>query len=122
MQITKEQQTRGKKEKKPKKKTKTQLNKVKDTEWSAMVKILAGNRCEVCGTTQFLNSHHIFGRGNHSTRWDVNNGVCLCAGHHKFKHDFSAHNTPTLFTEWVILKRGKEWHDLLTLKAKGILK
>ena len=111
---------KGDKPKRVKKPTKTQLNKKADTEWSALVKVLAGGRCEVCGTTQNLNSHHVFGRSNYKVRWDVHNGVCLCVGHHKFNREFSAHNTPTLFSEFIRLKRGEEWHQQLTVKARYI--
>ena len=31
-----------------------------DDAWSLLVKLEAGNKCEVCGITTTLNSHHIF--------------------------------------------------------------
>ena len=120
--ITKSQQTRGKKEKKPKKPTKTKLNAKADKEWSAKVKELAGMKCEVCGTTQHLNSHHIFSRVNHSVRWDLDNGICLCPSHHNFNHELSAHKAPCEFTHWIIESRGQDWYDRLRLKAKSVSK
>jgi predicted restriction endonuclease len=117
---SKSQQTRGKKAKVKKKPTKTQLNKKADTEWSLSVKEKAGFKCEVCGSTQSLNSHHIFGRKNYSTRWDIDNGICLCVGHHKFNPKFSAHESPTLFTDWVKQYRGLEWYEKLRAKAISI--
>lgn len=30
----------------------------------------------------------------------LDNGVTLCAGHHTFNHQFSAHRTPEAFTRW----------------------
>lgn len=122
MQISKADQVRGKKERKPKKISKSQLNKKADKEWSIAVKNNAGFKCEVCGSTQYLNSHHIFGRRNYGVRHCLDNGVCLCAKHHNFSNEFSAHQTPTLFVEWLILKRGKEAIDMLTLKAKSVFK
>jgi predicted restriction endonuclease len=89
-------------------------------EWSLKVKELANFKCEKCGSTEYLNSHHIFGRKNKSVRYDVDNGCCLCAGHHKFKTDFSAHETPLLFTHFIIDKRGQEWYEVLRLKARSI--
>ena len=55
-----------------------------DKAWSLLVKLRAGMKCEIQGCTHkpTLNSHHIFSRKNASTRWDVENGICLCVGHH----------------------------------------
>jgi hypothetical protein len=120
--ISKAQQTRSNGKGKPKKRTgKKGLAKRLMDEWSLKVKEIAGFKCEKCGSTQYLNSHHIFGRKNKSVRHDVDNGCCLCAGHHKFKTDFSAHETPTLFTGWIIDKRGQEWYDRLREKARSIV-
>ena len=52
---------------KPSKKYKVsqkKINKELDNLWSKVVKKLAGYRCEVCGKTENLNSHHIIGRTN----------------------------------------------------------
>ena len=54
-----------------------------DKLWSLLVKHRAGWRCEYCGSREkVLNSHHIYSRSNRSTRWDLENGVCLCGKHH----------------------------------------
>ena len=96
---------------------KNSLKKLLDTLWSRAVKILAKERCEYCGSTQYLNSHHIFGRRNFPVRWNVNNGVCLCAKCHQFSSKFSAHQTPTLFTDWIKEKRGLEWYSQLIMMS-----
>jgi predicted restriction endonuclease len=85
--------------------------------WRQAVKKLAGDKCEYCGATRYLNSHHIFGRRNYAVRWEINNGVSLCAKHHKFSNQFSAHETPTRFKDWIIEKRGQEWYDNLNKQA-----
>jgi hypothetical protein len=96
---------------KPKRKT---LEKKLDGLWSESIKVIAGYRCEVCGRTKKrLNSHHFFGRRAKSTRWDTQNGFCLCAGCHVFSSVFSAHQTPSLFHEWALEKRGEEWYESL---------
>lgn len=88
-----------------------------DAAWSELVKLRAGNKCEYCGTTsKQLHSHHIFSRHNKSTRWDVHNGICLCAGHHVLSAKFSAHKTPTEFTYWFERYRGRENLTLLMVK------
>jgi len=85
-----------------------------------MVKERAGYKCEYCGKTEYLNSHHVFSRTNYSVRWDVNNGVCLCAGHHVLGN-FSAHKAPLEFADWLKGERGEKWYDKLLLKAKKVV-
>ena len=94
-----------------------------DVAWSKLVKLKAGMKCEVprCGKT-VLNSHHIYSRSKKSTRWHVPNGICLCVGHHTFSSKFSAHKTPTEFTEWLIQYRGSDFMDRLRLRANTISK
>lgn len=77
------------------------INKRLDDIWSQLVKLRAGNKCEVCGSTQHLNSHHIYSRAKMSVRWNVENGICLCVGHH-VGTSFSAHKTPLDFINWLI--------------------
>lgn len=93
-----------------------------DKAWSQTVQIRAGMKCERCGKMKYLNSHHIVGRRNKSTRWEITNGCCLCAGCHTFSSSFSAHQTPTIFAEWIIGERGQEWHDDLISQANTIKK
>lgn len=92
-----------------------------DLLWGELVKIRAGLKCEYCGKTNSLNSHHIFSRSNMSLRWDVNNGICLCASHHVLGL-FSAHKSPLEFAEWLREKRGEEWYQILKEKSKIITK
>ena len=101
----------------PKRRKKNSLNKLLDTLWSKAVKVLAKERCEYCGSTEYLNSHHVIGRRNFGVRWNVNNGVCLCAKCHQFSSRFSAHQTPTLFSDWIQKKRGKEWYSQLIMMS-----
>jgi len=75
------------------------LTKVADILWSKIIR--QAGECAYCGSTEHLNAHHIFSRSNRSTRWDLDNWICLCAGHHTFSNEFSAHKTPTEFTYWL---------------------
>ena len=88
-----------------------------DEVWSLLVKERDGFKCVRCGETSYLNSHHIYGRRKQSTRWDVDNGITLCAGHHTFKTDFSAHVTPQIFSEWLREIKGDEFMDALEQRA-----
>ncbi len=96
--------------------TRKSLEKQLDDVWSKLVKAKAGHKCEYCGKITALNSHHIFSRAKKSTRWDTDNGICLCVGHH-IGSVFSAHKTPVQFVAWLIRKKGQQFLDLLTLKS-----
>lgn len=94
-----------------------------DIAWAKLVKLKAGLKCEYCGTTtKQLHSHHIFSRSKKSTRWDIDNGICLCAGHHVLSSTFSAHKTPTEFTYWFEKYKGKDFIEMLTFKSNQISK
>ena len=93
-----------------------------DTLWSELIKALAGYKCEYCGKETTLNSHHIYSRSKKSTRWALNNGVCLCVAHHTFSSSFSAHKTPVEFTEWLNEYKGTEFIDSLRLEANSTKK
>lgn len=93
-----------------------------DDAWSKLVKLRAGNQCEYCGKRRYVQSHHIFSRSNRSVRWDVKNGVALCAGHHTLSSKFSAHKTPTEFHIWLEEKKGRDFIDLLRIKANSVSK
>lgn len=95
-----------------------------DDAWSSLVKLKAGNKCEVfnCGKTKFLNSHHIFTRRNKAVRWSLDNGIALCPSHHTLSSSFSAHGTPIKFTDFLKKYRGKNYIDLLTHKSNQIVK
>ena len=93
-----------------------------DTAWAKLVKLRAGMKCEVCGKTSPLNSHHIYSRSKRSVRWNPENGVCLCVGHHTFRSDFSAHLTPTEFTIWLYENKGKKYMNDLRIKGNSISK
>lgn len=93
-----------------------------DDAWAKLVKLRAGNKCEYCGKTSYLNSHHIYSRSKRSVRWDVKNGICLCVGHHVFSSTFSAHKTPLEFVRWLDDNKGRNYMDILTVKANVVLK
>lgn len=104
--------------KKKKAPTRKQQMKKYDNKRSHLVKVKAWNKCEVPWCTKWnLNSHHVFTRTNYTTRFDLDNGICLCSRHHTLNPRFSAHKTPTEFTEWIKEYRWEDWYDELKLKA-----
>ena len=100
-----------------------QVKKIKkgviDQKYSIAVRAKAGNKCEYCGATKFLNAHHIISRSNHAVRWDLDNGVSLCVKHHLFSYEFSAHKNPIEFIEWIKEYRGEEWYQTLRQRAQN---
>lgn len=85
-----------------------------DKAWATKVK--QGGRCEHCGKTSPLNAHHFYSRSSLNTRWDLDNGFCLCVGCHVFSSKFSAHKTPAEFVEWATELRGVKWYYEMKLK------
>lgn len=106
MKLTKKQKLINKKErhKKSKKYIKKQERielRKKDSEWSKKVR---QNPCMICGTWENLNAHHIIPRGNIELRWDIDNSLSLCAKHHRYSFDISAHQNSFVFYK-IINKR-----------------
>ena len=60
-------------------------------------------------------AHHIFGRSNMATRFDLDNGVTLCLDCHRY-----AHSHPEEFQAWVWLDMGFIF-DGLHEKSKEIV-
>jgi len=92
--------------------------------WAECVKERAGNKCEYpgCYKTDYLNAHHVFSRSRQSTRYDVDNGICLCSGHHSLLAE-SAHKDPE-FLDKILGRiegfkpiRTEDWFTLLRRRA-----
>lgn len=96
-----------------------------DVLWSKIIRERANHKCEVdnCQHSQkVVQAHHIFTRSNRSVRWDLNNGISLCPGHHVYSSKFSAHQTPTDFTYYLEQKYGREFLDELSRKSHSTVK
>jgi hypothetical protein len=78
-----------------------------DKAWSYAVKVRAKEKCEVCGKPA-TNSHHYISRSNRRLRWDLRNGVAVCAGCHLFANK-SFHKNPEWGHFWMEENR---WEDL----------
>jgi len=101
-----------------KKKPVKSIDKALDNAWSKLVKLIAGNKCEHCGKTKYLNSHHIYSRAKKSVRWKTINGICLCVGCH-IGVSFSAHKTPIEFMDWLLSYKGDEFMQKLRMTANS---
>jgi hypothetical protein len=82
--------------------------------WSEKIRERGNNQCEYCGIAKGevgksgkivnkLDSHHFISRvkKNSFLKWDLNNGVCVCSGCHKFSED-SFHRSPLTTIAWLI--------------------
>lgn len=60
-----------------------------------------------------IQAHHIFTRKYRSVRWELLNGVGLCAGHHLFW----AHTEPEKFRDYILAKLGVDQFEALKQRA-----
>ncbi len=98
------------------------LTKCADTLWSECVKINYNYACQYCGKTEWLNSHHLFTRSRKATRFDIDNGICLCVLHHTLSHEFSAHQTWNEFFLWLESIKWRQFIDDMSQKSQQIVK
>ncbi len=80
---------------------KGRLRDMADSLWSLAVKIDWGHSCPICGRRSNLNSHHLIPRQHTATRYDLQNGICLCKRCHQFCPDRSPHQHGEGFRQWL---------------------
>jgi hypothetical protein len=83
-----------------------------DRLWGLKVRARDNHICQYCGQPG-NNPHHIVSRSSKNTRWDLENGITLCGGHHKFV----AHQRPERFREFLIQRMGQAKYDALQLRG-----
>jgi len=98
------------------------LTKKADKLWSEAVKINYNYECQYCWKKEYLNSHHLYTRSRRATRWDIENGICLCSWCHTLSSNFSAHQTPLEFFERLEWIRWRDWIDELSNKSRHTIK
>ncbi len=94
-----------------------------DDLWAIAVKVNFNYRCQYCNKwpdEAQLHSHHLFTRSRKSTRWDIENWICLCASHHTLSSEFSAHKTWNEFFIWLEWIKGREWIDMIASRSNEI--
>lgn len=87
--------------------------KVLDILWSKKVRD-RDKICRKCKKAPASQAAHIFGRGNLSTRWVLENGLGLCY----YCHIIWAHREPVEFTLWVKSEIGEEEFNRLHLISR----
>lgn len=120
------QRIKVKKEKKKEKKVNSIqfLTRQTDSLWSEAVKINYNYRCCKCNKWPEevqLHSHHLFTRSRKSTRWNIENWICLCASHHTLSSEFSAHKTWNEFFIWLEWIKGRQWIDSIANESNKIV-
>lgn len=82
-----------------------------DAVWQQIIRLKFKGKCVLCGKSDGqLHTHHLISRAAHFYRHNVNNGVLLCARHHVFSPDLSAHGAPWAFDAALRLARPDQ-HD-----------
>jgi len=71
-----------------------------DRLWSKAIVEDWGHRCPVCGSWK-VEAHHLIPRQKQATRYDLRNGIALCARHHQFDPDISPHQNAAGWMEWL---------------------
>jgi hypothetical protein len=89
---------------------KGRMRDIADDLWKRAVRNDWNDRCAVCGAargSKELHTHHLFSRSWPKIRYDLRNGIALCASHHKFDPAVSPHANGKGFDVWL-----KEHHPL----------
>lgn len=108
------------KNKKPKKITKKMIRKLEKRNvkkqfklWSDKVKKRDGYKCVVCGADKFIHTHHLLPREIKEFRFDIDNGITLCAKHHKYDINISAHRNSLNFIDFLLKNNCEQIENLL---------
>jgi len=85
---------------------KGRLKDMADRLWSLAVRVDWAGKCAVCGSRK-CEAHHLIPRQNQATRYDLRNGIALCASHHQFDKDISPHQNAAGWMEWLVVHHPK---------------
>lgn len=83
--------------------------------WALAVKERDEKKCVICSRTTYIHAHHILPRELKLFRFEVLNGITLCANHHKFSTAISPHKNPLVFVNWFINNRTQQYINLYAL-------
>jgi len=73
-------------------------------------------RCDKCGSKENLQCAHVISRRHYHTRWEPENGLCLCLK----CHFYWVHKEPHEFVRWFDSKFGSDLYDRLKKKSNVI--
>ena len=84
---------------------------------SDLIRALHNHTCEHCGKQGRMEAAHIFGRRHQSTRYDMDNLLCLCNGCHR---NFT--ENPVVFTDWLYQYKGRDHVNKICKRAWTVKK
>ncbi len=97
--------------------SKTSLKNRCDDIWRDLIR---KTYCEICGKSGgMFYSHHIIGRKNKATRWDLRNGINLDFSCHVGTKE-SVHEDWPKFREWLLKNRPDDYEYLLIKKREEV--
>ena len=100
-----------------KKKSKKWIEREKLNSWRLAVLERDNYTCQICKVKPLkINVHHIIPRQFKETKYDINNGICLCFQHHKVGK-YSPHLNSLYFYIW-LKENKKEQFEYLIKKIK----
>jgi len=79
---------------------KGRLRDIADQLWSIAVRGDWNWNCAVCGHRK-TEAHHLVPRQHEATRYELRNGIALCAGCHQFNPDVSPHQNAAAWLKWL---------------------
>lgn len=91
-----------------------------DKKWSFEIRGMFNNKCVICPTEKYINAHHIIPREIKEFRHDLDNGIALCAKHHKFSFEISAHKNPLAFFRFMSKNYPERINKLMKKYEKSI--
>lgn len=77
----------------------------------------AKNKCFINPEHKAFMAHHIFSRNSKSTRWNTENGICVCQDCHN-----KIHSGNIDLKQILINQRGEDWYRNLQLKSSSVVK
>ncbi len=80
---------------------KGRLRDMADRLWATAVKADWANTCAICGIRSSLDAHHLIPRQHTAYRYDLRNGICLCARCHVWDVNRSPHQSAIGWLMWL---------------------
>jgi hypothetical protein len=84
--------------------------------WSELIKDRDKNKCFLCGSEKYLQSHHMISKKWTKTAFEINCGICLCGGCHSLKVT-SAHCSPWFLENKIANERPEQYKWYLENRA-----
>lgn len=98
--------------------TRKQKVKLLDYLWATKVKEIFNKTCMWCGGHKVLSADHIFTSSHYATRWNLMNGIALCAGCHIFKKRRAPMEWSLIVLDHLPLKEAKALRKLHKSKVE----